>query len=371
MAMRPYNRDLSRDANTPKVDTRIKRKDVKDAIEKLHQPRTTRAVQANPTIQTHVNAPGLMNQLLSLPGELRNLIYHYTLNISTPSQPTTRIPYALPSNENEHRNQGLGLLQANQQITAESRSLIEALDTAYIPVTGRIPYGQMIEQVLTTGPSSLPSIDSTLLAGLTSFMSVHIHLHTGFLPGNPSPRLDPASAFLYGRLRQVLIIFSAASAALSAKHDGKKRRAVIHLDHLFSDWRHMIGMRGCYKFKHIARLMGEDQHTEWELRYYVYTSDQAREEVYWPTWDEGLREELDVVVEICAPFENVSVRAEVYGEAEWSVEGERVEVTREITTSAKGLVNWPEDVPWRLEPPSFCAVAERGPLGLTGEDNNA
>ncbi|KAF2256154.1 hypothetical protein BU26DRAFT_574079 [Trematosphaeria pertusa] len=339
MAMRPYNRDLSRDANTPKVDTRIKRKDVKDAIEKLHQPRTTRAVQANPTIQTHVNAPGLMNQLLSLPGELRNLIYHYTLNISTPSQPTTRIPYALPSNENEHRNQGLGLLQANQQITAESRSLIEALDTAYIPVTGRIPYGQMIEQVLTTGPSSLPSIDSTLLAGLTSFMSVHIHLHTGFLPGNPSPRLDPASAFLYGRLRQVLIIFSAASAALSAKHDGKKRRA--------------------------------DQHTEWELRYYVYTSDQAREEVYWPTWDEGLREELDVVVEICAPFENVSVRAEVYGEAEWSVEGERVEVTREITTSAKGLVNWPEDVPWRLEPPSFCAVAERGPLGLTGEDNNA
>ncbi|KAF2690921.1 hypothetical protein K458DRAFT_288840, partial [Lentithecium fluviatile CBS 122367] len=102
--------------------------------------------------------------------------------------------------------------------------------------------------------------------------------------------------------------------------------------------------------RRIARLMGEDKHTEWELRYYVYTADQARANSDSTDWDGHFCDELDSITNACKKYKNIKVvGAEVYGELEWSLESKRENVTRVITPSNTLWPPCPEDVAWRTK----------------------
>lgn len=352
---RPYIHQMSKSGLARTIDTRIKRKTVKEAIEKLNFkqdasiPRVERVTKAGPS-----NARIASDALLRLPGEVRNRIYQFVLGTGTPNEPTLRVPTPRHlSSPEKFRDGGLHLLQSCRQISVEARTLMETTDTAYIPVMGHIAYENRIANIVEKAPCYVSREDHTMLAGLASFMKVHIHLHTRYSTAansnDPEPYLDISCAYLYRRLRQIPIFHISASPILAQRWPGKKRHAVVHLDHFRSDWVHMVSLRGPYTMKLIARLMGEDTHTNWELRYYVHTANEEREQTHWSNWDEEAVRELDFLVGVCKPFGNIKVVAEVYGELKWSVEGVREEVTRNITPSSVNYPSWPDDVPWRKE----------------------
>jgi hypothetical protein len=343
--MRPYFEQAGKQGFIPTVNTRIKRKNILDAVTKMIQLRNTIFDFSNGPVHHGLsNADGMGDHISQLPGEVRNMIYSYALDIGTPAKPTTRV---LGHGKTSQKPTGsLGLLQTSKQISAEARTLMEAIDVAYLPVMSHIKYELMAQNMLASGPSSLDAADVTCFTALTSYMNVHLHLHTRVKPGSTQddgePRIDPMCVYFYGRLRQVITIYTTASIPLASRWPGRKRRAILHLDHFFSDWRLMVRMRGPYSFQHIVRLMGEDTQTEWELRYYVYTADEVREVMYWPTWDEDLREEMDKIMRLCAHYTNIKVVAEVYGKLKWGAEGDTEHVTRVLTPSTALWPSWPD-----------------------------
>ncbi|KAJ4365132.1 hypothetical protein N0V83_008750 [Neocucurbitaria cava] len=339
---RPYFNRISKDLTLPYIDTRIKRKEITAAIELLLR-RDAITIQA-------ISLHDPENQFLSLPPEIRNKIYTSALDIGSLPASRTRVPHnsELPNGERRSAN----VLCLCKQISVEASSLAEAFDIAYIPVLSSINYAELISNVMRHGPSSLSSIQRTILAGLAIFKHIHLHLHIGYRMSSDvsdeEPYLDTRAAYTYGRIRQALLIYTCASTFIS-QGLGKgsiKRKTIVHFDHLFSDWCHMLVMADCYKFKHLARIMGEDKHTDWEVRYYVHTGGQVKER-YWSLWDRCLTMHYESLEKECSNFPNIKLVAEVYGEKTWSLEGKAAGATRSITPSSTLWPSWPDDVPWR------------------------
>ncbi|CAO2658629.1 Nn.00g063520.m01.CDS01 [Neocucurbitaria sp. VM-36] len=341
---RPYFNFISKDRTLPSVNTGIKRWDINTAIEKSLLLRDDNITTKMTCLQ---NAK---NQLLRLPPEIRNKIYSFALDIGSAPASSTRVPY--PSGDQRTQCSSIGALCLCKQISVEASSLMKAFDVAYVPVMASMDYAELIDNVLRHGLSSLSSIQHTMFVALTTFKHIHLHLHVSYRmssdESDEEPYLDTKTAYIYGRIRQVLLIYSCASALASQQlgTNSIKRKAVLHLDHLFSDWHHMLTMAGCYSFKHLVRIMGDDKNTDWELRYYVHAGGQ-RKARYWAEWDERLTRIFLSLEKECSNFSNIKLVAEVYGNLTWSLEGKVAEVTRSISPSSTLWPSWPDDVPWR------------------------
>jgi hypothetical protein len=68
-------------------------------------------------------------------------------------------------------------------------------------------------------------------------------------------------------------------------------------------------------------------------------------DAHWAEFDE----ELESWLEACAPFSNIKVIPEVYGELNDHIEedGKKHEFERGVTASSMPFPSWPDDVPWR------------------------
>lgn len=339
---RPYWNGISKDGTLPYIDTRIKRMEITTAIELLLR-RDAITIKA-------INLHYPENLFLRLPPEIRNKIYTFALDIGSLPASKTRVPHnsQLPNSERKSTN----ALSLCKQINAEASSLTEAFDIAYIPILSSTNYAKLISNVVQHGPSTLSRIQRTILAGLTTFKHIHLHLHVGYRMSSDisdeEPYLDTSVAYTYGRIRQALLIYTCASRFIfqGLGKGSIERNAIVHFDHLFSDWCHMLTMADCYTFKHLARIMGEDKSTDWEVRYYVHTGGQIKEQ-QWSAWDWLLTRDYKNLEKLCSKFPNIKLVAEVYGEKTWSLEGKAAGVTRSITPSSTLWPSWPDDVPWR------------------------
>ncbi|KAF2690920.1 hypothetical protein K458DRAFT_355256 [Lentithecium fluviatile CBS 122367] len=231
--MRPYRYAESKQGWLSTIDTRIKRKDVDDTVARLNQLR--KAIfnfNASPS-HTSFHSRELKDRILQLPGEVRNAIYRYALDIGTPANPTTRIPLR-PHTAQRPKN-SLALLRNCKQISVEARTMMEAIDIVYVPVMPTVKYEMVVQRILHNVVSPLTGIDNTFFAALTTYMNVHIHLHVKFKPASaledPEPFLDAEAAYFYGRFRQTLIIYTSASALLAARWPSQKYRGLVHLNH--------------------------------------------------------------------------------------------------------------------------------------------
>ncbi|KAF2108195.1 hypothetical protein BDV96DRAFT_464939, partial [Lophiotrema nucula] len=171
---------------------------------------------------------------LKLPGEVRNIIYRYVLDLNNTQK---RIPRH--GDDPKPRAEGFDLLGTCRQIAVEARTMFESEATVYIPIEGAMKFNLLIDWVNKDDPSRLIPVQNTILVALSSSMRVHMHLHTTWekakAPAVGRYRLPVTTGLIFGRLRQAVLIFVSNSAALVQSHGGTKRKAFIHLDHLFSD----------------------------------------------------------------------------------------------------------------------------------------
>jgi hypothetical protein len=232
--------------------------------------------------------------------------------------------------------------------------MLKSRVTAYIPIMALMNFAALSDEVFKHGTASLSPTQATMFAGLTSFTNAHFHLHVNYgyskrseEPRSVEPHLDLRNSHILGVLRQALIVWREASdlnfAAL--RKAGLNRKAMVHLDYLFSDWRYMLQLSRLYDARTIIRIMGEDTTTEWELRYYVHMPTPDQYDAHWEEFDA----ELESWLEACAPFSNIKVVPEVYGELNDYIEedGEKREFERGVTASSLLFPSWPDDVPWR------------------------
>ncbi|KAF2872307.1 hypothetical protein BDV95DRAFT_569457 [Massariosphaeria phaeospora] len=405
--LRPYSHNRSKSSRVIYVNTCIKRADVPGALASLACNREyILSSMASPTR----TQPLLTDRIQNLPPELRTRIYGFVLD---PGNPAPLVPLRSrrrvspsPSKSNSDNTSiwpqyqaATTLLLLSRQIYLEASAIMTAAVRAYIPINGVMAFEALLTPLNDYGPNFLAPTQATILHALSSFINVHIHLHTDWRPAlNPADReahLDLNTAFIYGRLRQALIIFTSASAALtalqtvpvsSADRGPAQRHAIVHLDHHVSDWQHMVPGGTPYRLKHLLHIMGNDPHTQWDVRYYVFTGTQADDRGF---WNGVLADEWEYVRGEGAKYANVRVRAEVYGELNIDIEDkkeggdgeqnetgeneneeegggdekqrvdeeeerkrdEKAVVTREITPSALGWPSWPDDVPWRVSAP--------------------
>lgn len=338
---RPYYNRISKSGSIVKVDTKIKRRDVINAIT------STARIQIMAGGDTAPKGHELQSRLLSLPPEIRNLIYMYALDIEGFTLPNVRVPKSWK--DRTAQNKCTNALRLCKQIAYEAESLMTGNDVAYITIMGCMDFAEIIDSVLTRSNLPLPATQITMSAALIHFQNVHLHLHTEHWSSqdlsDPEPFISLHTAYVYGRLRQALIIFTCASAIHFAGV-GNQRRAMVHFDHFFSDWRHMLSMAGPYKLIHLLGIMGEDTTTSWEVRYYVHTGG-SEKALKWNEWDQHLTRHFKHLQSMCAKFQNIKLIAEVYGEMTWSLEGTTSEMTRCVTPSSTIWPSWPDDVPWR------------------------
>jgi hypothetical protein len=120
------------------------------------------------------------------------------------------------------------LFQLSKIINAESRSLMESKSTGYVPIMACIDYAGTVTQVLEHGLPSLDLTTSTIFAALATFMNLHYHLHlnsrTPDVLGDEEPFIDRGTAFIYGYLRQALLIYTRASASVVQRLGGGTRK---------------------------------------------------------------------------------------------------------------------------------------------------
>ncbi|KAF2736459.1 hypothetical protein EJ04DRAFT_433054 [Polyplosphaeria fusca] len=287
------------------------------------------------------------NRILNLPAEIRNNIYRCTLSLGV----KRRIPRN--GDDMKPRDYGFRLLQLCRQINVEARSLLEQSVTAYIPILGGMSFDGLISNINLQGPSSLYPVQNTLLTALLTFHQVHIHLHTQwFLCACPQKheRVHPSTEYIYGRLRQALLIYTSASQKVShASGTLRRRKATIHLDHLLCRWFGMIDIRGPYAFSDILKIMARDTFTDWSLRFYVAANDMLT----WTVLDKMACDGVAEVRKLIRQYEavNVTVTVEVYGDKGiWSMEVKERGgdwLTRDVTPSSKLWPSWPDDVKWR------------------------
>ena len=86
-----------------------------------------------------------------------------------------------------------------------------------------------------------------------------IALLVGKSEWDEEPHLDLRTAHFYGVLEQALVIWRAASEQNCAhfKEAGLKRKAVVQLDLLLSDWAFMVMQDSTFKLNHLLSTMAE------------------------------------------------------------------------------------------------------------------
>ena len=330
-----------------RINPIIKCKDIDLAIERFTSFRNQRNSVTNTESSYYCNA------LLKLPGEIRNIIYEFALNTNSALGQGIRTPKCakIPAGKVDSSS----LLRLCKRITIEARSLMECRETVYIPFHASMDYAQLIDSMLNRGMSSIAPNQSTVFAALVSCRNIHIHLHVLYRayenPDALEPEIHPNHAWIIARLRQLLLVYTRTSALCFQGHSENqvRRKAVVHLDHHLEEWRNMVPEAGPFRILHLIRIMGEDQTTDWELRYYAYCGSEEKRAV-WASWDASLVQEFEDLEKICARCPNVKLVAEVYGPLTWSLEGRSSSVTRDITPSSTLWTSWPENVPWRMFP---------------------
>ncbi|EOA92248.1 uncharacterized protein SETTUDRAFT_79515, partial [Exserohilum turcica Et28A] len=227
---RPYFNLESKFGRRIDIETSIDVEEVEGAVRRARHSRA------------HVSNTGQKqetNLLLRLPGELRNKIYELALGID--QDPASNIRVVCPSDGHESLSKGASLLRLCKQITVEVCSKLETQTTAYIPIMAHWNLNKLVSHIYKTGSATLPALQSTVFTGLTSFTHAHLHLHVYHEPspysGDLQPKIDLRVSNIYGVLRQALIIWCTASKQNFAhlSNDGRKRKAIVHLDHLIFD----------------------------------------------------------------------------------------------------------------------------------------
>jgi hypothetical protein len=256
---------------------------------------------------------------LSLPGELRNQIYHLALEKSYQRVPLN--PFYL-----NKPDPYIALLRSCSAVYDEARSYIVEQQTAYVPVMPGMDWSYREP----TKEYGLPK--HTAVCILTDFMSVHFHLHIDLLY---KAGYDPKAVLT--SLAAALKVYMQHSWDIYLKHGLGKRRAVVHLDHLLSLWPKLFASDNCVPIGALQRLvslMAKDQMTDWEIRYYIGTG-QAREEIKYgkcPCPEEIRDTEIAQLRYYASAHDNINVMAEVYGEnTTWEFGDKLKAVTRTRT----------------------------------------
>ncbi|KAL6703008.1 hypothetical protein ACN47E_010284 [Coniothyrium glycines] len=336
---RPFVHEDSKSGRIFRFHAGIKSRDIEDAIACISRTSLTYTISS-----TNVTD----NLFLRIPAELRNSIYEFVLGVGTDISPTTQVAcrVGLPDLAASKT-----VFQLCRHISLEARYVMQRTNIAYVPILPGMDFAALINDVLQRGPKALLPTQATILSALIRFKKVHIHCHTNHWPSkdpdDEEPFIDASALLMIARLRQAVLVFTCASTLNFDKTT--RRTCIIHLDHLWSDWRHMNHSACRYGLQHLLRVMERDKNTTWELRYYVFTGNLERDS-RWPEWDDFLVKEYQSLYGTCSKFSNVKLIPEVYGEMRWSQEGEIAEVTRRITPSSTLWPSWPENVPWRMFP---------------------
>ncbi|EUC46891.1 hypothetical protein COCMIDRAFT_91598 [Bipolaris oryzae ATCC 44560] len=293
------------------------------------------------------------NLLLRLPPEIRNRIAEYALDLG--DDPAEKQFIVCPPSLQKPLCEGLSILSLCKQISAETRSMLEARATAYIPIIADMNFCKLVSDINEKGNVSLSEIPSTVFAGLTSFTHAHLHLHVNY-HSSPFRRdlrrnLSQDIAHIYGVLKQALRIWGAASEQNFAhlKEHGLKRKAVLHLDHLFSDWRGMVKLNKETNMHQILKIMNSDTTTEWEVHYYVPVRG-TRADDHTENWRAQILVcELNLEKIFFKPFPSIKLVPEVYGNLQDRFKNAEF-YTERILPSSTLWPSWPEDAPWRMCP---------------------
>ncbi|ORY12191.1 hypothetical protein BCR34DRAFT_614092 [Clohesyomyces aquaticus] len=298
----------------------LKRTSIEEAIQKISQIRplsNTNDPITNEGVISSTISDATRYSFLDLPGEICNRIYCYTLAIGQKCVPC-------PAGLNKKRGSGFQLLVLCKQIHNEARSLLENKSTAYIPVTGMTPFGASINQVLAFGQRTVSPVLYTMIIALTTFMSVHIHMHCDATwTENGFVNVDKSSMGLIHRLRQALLIHTSNSADLVHASNGRNRYATVHLDQFIMFWRHRLPgaiSNLPWNLWHCLEIMGRDTDTIWDVRYYVWTVDKDFNQRH-PEWEENQWVQYREVKALCEQYDHVKLTVEVYGEQVWDKEG--------------------------------------------------
>jgi hypothetical protein len=282
----------------------------------------------------HEEAPryvSIHNPLLLLPAEIRNEIYRLVLDMNREHAP-------LLHGRGEQKNRKFDLLQADRIINLEASSLMAYETPIYLLID------RTVNRYL---PNSTSKKANTISRALKDFMNVHFHLYFDPLltapppkPGYKCPTEYDMRAKLDEALFDVLKVYMASSQAVSKRHEWKRRRATIHLDHLLSGWPsaalyvpYAVGA-----LEDLIELISGDVNTSWEIRFYVCTT--APVHVRAGYWEKNmameLREtDLALLEAYCSKYDFITVKAEVYGPNKWEMENKsdnviRVEKAREM-----------------------------------------
>ncbi|KAA8620075.1 hypothetical protein PtrV1_07169 [Pyrenophora tritici-repentis] len=233
-SLHPYFNIGSKSWKSISLDTTIKTQTVMDALKKT---RTSKARVTGVTKPSNRKASG--GFLFRFPPEVRNEIYALALDIASEPAVTTLI--TSPSGTPDSNLNDMGVLRLCKEITVEARSLLEGHGMPYVPIMGNTGLNSAINLILEHGEAALNPVQSTIFAGLTSFMNAHLHLHISHTlsedPDDPELYLDLRLRHIYGILRQAIVVWRCTSEENfpHLKATGTKRKATVHLDHLFSD----------------------------------------------------------------------------------------------------------------------------------------
>ena len=242
--------------------------------------------------------------IFSLPGELRNAIYHLALEKDYQRVPLNPVYLNKP-------DPYIALLQTCSTVYHEARSYMVEKQTAYIPVMPGLDWSYG-EPAADYGLSR--ATKDTTVCALTDFMSVHFHLHLELMR-----REDYDPDMLLASLAQAIKIFTKGSWALYLKHSLGKRRAVVHLDHLLSLWPKFGLDPVCIEMgtlQRLVELIAQDKMTDWEIRYYVGTGQANRFISYGHCcYPRAIQDaELAQLRNYTRPYSNIKIIAEIYGE---------------------------------------------------------
>ncbi|KAF2709406.1 hypothetical protein K504DRAFT_502133 [Pleomassaria siparia CBS 279.74] len=312
----------------------LKRSQIDQAISTL--------IKCRPSRHPLEESPQGASPFLALPAEIRNMIYWYCLRMDS-----DRVPCPSKSIDPIASDKSFNLLQTCRQIHTEARSLLEQKAVAYIPVNGGPNIGMVIYQI--NQELRNVSIDSSLLTtvwALVNFNQVHFHLHTKYAiserePDSLDPAFDRQLSNLYSRLRQALLIFTAASP----KFVNRQRHAIVHFDHHFTTWKARVAhYRYIYTLRHLINIMGHDTNTNWELRYY----ETSKWDDLWADGKQRRADNWNEIVSLCKPHAGITPKMEIYGDE--LPEGEDAYGhTRTITPSSAHWPSWPDKAPWRRQ----------------------
>ncbi|KAF2635193.1 hypothetical protein P280DRAFT_197452 [Massarina eburnea CBS 473.64] len=252
-------------------------------------------VQAEPTpLPNHLS-------FLELPGEIRNIIYDYTLN--------THQPYQVPRRTGVPQNTGYKVYALNQQIFNESYSLMKYNATAYIPLLSGMAIDKIFTDICDEKWAQIPPVAVTLLQALRNWRNVHIHLHV--------PDLDlHTNRYLLQRLDSVMKILSAGKNSDPRKWGGKKKTVLLHLDHYFADnWKSEFSFLPSVVLFTIVRQMGKMDQVNWTIAYYIHAG--TDNSPLSARWGVDRVNEFSELRRMRRDYNNINIRPEIYGEGEW------------------------------------------------------